>query len=135
MKNRARSDKKENNRFMMRRLLIALFLLLVPSAQALDYVECEAIKAVIDRNSIQKKQAFEDSYDNFKSKKIKERYGKLCVELGYSSPKYSDCTSYERSIWRFHKEEGNTYRKSLEARYQAIEERAKNDFTNEGCYW
>ena len=119
----------------MRRLVIALFLLLVPSAHALDYVKCEAIKAVIDRNSIQKKKAFEDSYDKFKSKKIKERYGNLCIELGYSSPNYSECKSYERSIWRFHEKEGNAYRKSLEARYQKIEERAKEDFTNEGCYW
>ena len=79
---------------------------------------------------IQKKKAFEDSYDKFKSKKIKERFGNLCIELGFSSPKYNECKSYERSIWRFHEKEGNAYRKSLEARYQKIEERAKEDFTN-----
>ncbi len=107
----------------------------MPSAYALDYVECEAIKRVIDRNSIQREKALEESHDKFINKKIKEKYGNICIELGYSSPKYTDCRNDERNVWRFHKTEGNTYRKSLEAKYQKIEERAKKDFTSKGCYW
>ncbi len=119
----------------MRKLLIASLLLLGPSAYATDYVECEAIKKVIDRNAIQRKQAIENSYEEFKNKKIKEKYGKLCIELGYASDQYGDCKNRERSIWRFHKEEGNAYRESLDARYQKIDERAKKDFSSKGCYW
>jgi len=57
----------------MKKILLIAFSCLIPSAHAVDYVKCEAIRAVISRNSIQRQEAFKDSYDRFEMKKRKGR--------------------------------------------------------------
>ncbi len=121
----------------MKRLLLTPFLLLIPSAQALDYVECEAIRAVISRNSIQRQKAFKDAYDDFKYKKMREKYGTiLCTKFGeYGTAKYKECRNFEDNVWKNFPKEGEEFRESVKLPYNNIEERASKDFDKKGCFW
>ena len=59
----------------MKRLLITPLLLLVPSAQAVDYVQCEAIRSVIARNSLQLEEATSKARDKFPDYLVRKKIG------------------------------------------------------------
>ena len=122
----------------MRRLLFVSLLFLIPSAHALDYVECEAIRSVISRNSVQRQELQKAGYDRFIGLKIREKYGNSsCYQVAqsYSNAKYDECRNYEKSVWETYAEELKSYRKNLKEQYNKIEERALKDFQKKGCYW
>ncbi len=110
-------------------------LFLIPSAHAVDYVHCEAIRAVIARNSIQRQEAYKDANGSFKTKKVREKYGKDCYKFDYGTKDYKDCNAFQDKVWENFKEEGYAYRKSLLTPYNKIETRAQKDFKKKGCYW
>ena len=120
----------------MKKILLIAFSCLIPSAHAVDYVKCEAIRAVISRNSIQRQEAFKDSYDRFEMKKRKEKFGEsFCHSLGYGSTKYNECNKFTKTIWQEFKDEGLAFRQAAKEPYNKIELRATKDFEKNGCYW
>jgi len=102
----------------MRRLLFASPLFLIPSAHALDYVECEATRSVISINSVQRQEEFKAGYDRFIALKTREKYGNSsCFQVAqsYSNAKYDECRNHEKSVWKTFREEGQSYRKNLKS--------------------
>ena len=117
----------------MKKILLIAFSCLIPSAHAVDYVKCEAIRAVISRNSIQKQEAFKEAYDDFEMKKIREKYGKGYCE--YGSETYNECSQFSKNVWKNFKDEGIAYRQDIKKPYEEINDRAVKDFEKNGCYW
>tara|TARA_A100001011_G_scaffold392107_1_gene478942 strand:- start:548 stop:787 length:240 start_codon:yes stop_codon:yes gene_type:complete len=58
----------------MKRLLLPLLVFLIPSAHAVDYVQCEAIQKFIDRNSLEKEKIYNTAKGLFEIKKLREKY-------------------------------------------------------------
>ena len=119
----------------MRKLLIALLAFSIPSAHATNYVECEAIRAVISRNEIQKEKAEENFYKSYESKKVEEKYGEGNRDCFYdlSEPLRTECKDYMKSVW-----ESKEHLKLLKATldpHKEIAKRATNDFKKRGCYY
>ena len=122
--------------FFMKKIFFIAFACLIPSANAVDYVKCEAIRSVISRNSIQRQEAFKNSYDNFEMKKRKEKFGeRFCSSFDYGSKKYNECNKFTKTIWEEFKDEGSAFRQSAKEPYNKIEIRATKDFDKNGCYW
>ena len=121
----------------MKRLLLPLLALLIPAAHATNYVECEAIRAVIVRTDLQKETAKEENKELFVATKVEEKYGK------YDCPKdpmnfYNQdekCLEFKKNVWKNFKEEGDEYVKAGLALYDRISERAEKDFKKRGCYY
>ena len=60
-------------------MLLQLLALVIPSAHAPNYVECEAIRSVIIRNNVQLENAIKESYLTFKFKLIIEKFQEITV--------------------------------------------------------
>ena len=121
----------------MKKLLLVAFPFLIPSAHAVDYVKCEAIRAVIARNNIQKDTAKKEARDLFKVKKLREKYSKVysgCISL-YGSEEYKECQDFEKIIFSTFKDEFTEYEKSKLSPYVEVNTRATKDFKKNGCYW
>ena len=58
----------------MKRLLLSLLALSIPAAHATNYVECEAIRAVISRTEMQIKDVKKKSPHNFAEFKVNQKY-------------------------------------------------------------
>ena len=107
--------------------------LLIPSAHAVDYVKCEAIRAVISRNEIQKSDASENSISKFRAKKIREKYGKGYCQ--YGSATYNECNNFKETVFSNFEDEYEVYVKAVIDPYIEINSRAVKDFEKNGCYW
>ena len=121
----------------MKKILLIAFSFLIPSAHAVDYVKCEAIRAVIARNNIQKDTAKKEARDLFKVKKLREKYSKVysgCISL-YGSEEYKECEAFEKSIFSVFGAEFKEYEKSKLSPFEEINTRATKDFDKNGCYW
>ena len=142
----------------MKRLLLPILALLIPAAHATNYVECEAIRAVIVRTKIQKEDAFNEIKDSFHRKKVNEKYNvetcNLLKERGsigksFLNPresksdnfnvdpqiKVNECVAYRDDSIETFKEEWNQYYLSSIKIYEDIDTRATKDFKKRGCYW
>ena len=120
----------------MKRLLLPLLALLIPSAHATNYVECEAIRAVIARNGIQKDEAIKNARETFRQTKVKGSHnGKDCNDFSYGSNDREQCQSFELGIFTIFGDEYSKYKESIISPYKEIDERATKDFKKRGCYW
>ena len=121
----------------MKKILLIAFSCLIPSAHAVDYVKCEAIRAVIARNEIQKENATEEAKGPFKIMNLREKYPKVysgCISL-YGTSEYKECQNFEKFIFTTFSTEFNEYKKSKLKPYVEINTRATKDFDKNGCYW
>tara|TARA_Y100001968_G_scaffold247734_1_gene232208 strand:- start:283 stop:693 length:411 start_codon:yes stop_codon:yes gene_type:complete len=135
----------------MKRLLFSLILTIgFPAAvSATNYVECEAIRAVMSRTEIQKKEAISLAKSKFAKLKTREKYGTptpeflkkkggACYLYGgetVTSTKYKECESFKKNVWKNFKGEGAQYVIEQIKPYIDIEDRASKDFTKRGCYY
>ena len=121
----------------MKKFLLIAFTCLIPSAHAVDYVKCEAIRAVISRNDIQKGEAKKDARTTFEIQKLREKYPKLytaCISL-YGTKEFKECQDFEKTIFSTFKDEFTEYEKSKLSPYVEVNTRATKDFEKNGCYW
>ena len=113
----------------MKRLLLPLLALLIPAAHATDYVECEAIRAVIYRNRVQRQKEY---------KRLNAEIPKISDEQRYSKYKVYYCELLEdpkiKAECQNMKEPIVDLSKKLKP-YDDIEKRATNDFKKRGCYY
>ena len=133
----------------MKRSLIPLLALLIPSAHAVDYVKCEAIRAVIMRNELQMKEERKLARSFFPTIKAREKYGTpspeflrkkgdVCWMYGgetLSSKEYKECENFKKTVWSNFKSEGEKYIANEILPFVEIESRATKDFEKNGCYW
>ena len=122
----------------MKRLLLPLLALLIPSAHATNYVECEAIRSVITRNNIQLENAIKDSYLAFKSKLINEKFQvNNCSEIDYEMEfvRNIDCKAFADKIPDSDSEEYKSFLIEYTQPYLDIDKRASGDFKKRGCYY
>ena len=106
------------------------------SVSATNYVECEAIRAVISRNGIQKDEAIKNAGSAFRQSKVEEKYnGKDCYSFPYDSYERKQCQAYELTVFSIFGDEYSEFRKSIISPYEEIDERATKDFKKRGCYW
>ena len=122
----------------MKRLLLPLLALSIPAAHATNYVECEAIRAVITRNNIQLENAVNNSYQSFRTKLINEKfkvnsYSEIDRELDFV--RNIDCKAFADKIPNTQSEEYELFFTELTKPYFDIEDRATNDFKKRGCYY
>ena len=117
----------------MKKFLFLAFTFLTPSVYAVDYVKCEAIRAVISRNSIQQDKAIKDSISQFRAKKIKEKYGTSYCSYGTAT--YNECRNFKENVFSNFKDEAAEYREAVNEPYIEINIRATKDFEKNGCYW
>ena len=117
----------------MKKIFLIAFTCLIPSANAVDYVKCEAIRAVIARNSIQQDEAYKNSLEGFRSKKIREKYGKGYCSYGTAT--YNECKKFKENVFSTFAVEGAAYRQAAKEPYIKINDRAVKDFDKNGCYW
>ncbi len=119
----------------MKKYFIPLLAFLIPSAHAVDYVQCEAIRTVITRNQSQLDDYIDKKLQEAKDAKYGEDYqcGDLLI---YEKDKeaFEECVSFgSRTLGT---KEGYKIIKSTEYdKYKEIEKRANKDFKNKGCYW
>ena len=144
----------------MKRLLLPLLVFLIPSAHAVDYVQCEAIQKFIDRNSLEKEKIYNTSKALFEIKKLREKYpnftnsdsfllgirsaGSTCLammsEQGYKNYKgmseYKECETYEKNILSTFSKEYQDYLTSSPLLIENLKKdtKAKKDFKEKGCY-
>ena len=119
--------------FFMKKIFLISFTCLIPSANAVDYVKCEAIRSVISRNSIQQEEAYKNSISQFRAKKVKEKYGKSFCE--YGSATENECENFRKNVFTNFADEGAAYRQAVKEPYIKINDRAVKDFDKNGCYW
>ena len=120
----------------MKKILLIAFTCFIPSAHAVDYVKCEAIRAVISRNEIQKNDASKDLLSEFSLKKAREKYGKGYQEsCQYGSATYDECKNFRLTVLDNFKDEYFVFKKAIVAPYEEINSRAVKDFEENGCYW
>tara|TARA_Y100001937_G_scaffold24062_1_gene34574 strand:+ start:11247 stop:11612 length:366 start_codon:yes stop_codon:yes gene_type:complete len=120
----------------MKRLLLPLLALLIPSAHATNYVECEAIRSVITRNNIQLENAIKDSYLAFKSKLINEKFQvNNCSEIEFEYVDNLDCRLFAEKIPDSDSEEYKSFFIAYTQPYRDIDKRASSDFKKRGCYY
>ena len=139
----------------MKRLLLPLLTLLIPAAHATNYVECEAIRAVITRTEMQIEDVKKKSPHNFAEFKVNQKYPEnnfvkystvgFCYGL-YGKSNYDECRNYLSTIARFindydtiikdeYKSEFQEFTLSKLKPFAKVSERARNDFKKRGCYW
>ena len=123
----------------MKRLLLSLLALSIPAAHATNYVECEAIRAVISRNGIQMEEAEKNALVAFQYQKVEEKYADQgitsCYDFGYDTVQRKECNSYENSVTTIFEDEAHNFFNERVGPYKEIEERATKDFKKRGCYW
>ena len=123
----------------MKRLLLSLLALSIPAAHATNYVECEAIRAVISRNGIQMEEAEKNALVAFQYQKVEEKYADQgitsCYDFGYDTVQRKECNSYENSVTTIFEDEARNFFNERVGPYKEIEERATKDFKKRGCYW
>ncbi len=117
----------------MKKILLIAFSCLITSAHAVDYVKCEAIRAVIARNEIQKNEAIENSKSEFQAKKVKQKYGKGYCQ--YGSATYDECRWFKEDVFKNFEDEYAAYLEAALDPYIEINGRAEKDFDKNGCYW
>ena len=111
------------------------------SVSATNYVECEAIRAVIVRNESQMNNSFDEIRSSFHRKKVNEKYGvQTCNLVGnydvyMDRPKIDECVSYRDSTPKTFEAEWNEFYKTSMKVYADINTRATNDFKKRGCYY
>ena len=109
------------------------------SVSATNYVECEAIRAVIMRNEIQMEKAEKNAVVAFEYQKVEEKYAdqgiKSCYDFGYDTVQRKECNDYEKSVITIFKDEALKFFNERVGPYEEIEERATKDFKKRGCYW
>tara|TARA_B100000575_G_C22526774_1_gene340326 strand:- start:201 stop:485 length:285 start_codon:yes stop_codon:yes gene_type:complete len=94
----------------MKRLILPLLASLIPSAHATNYVDCEAIRAVIARNDIQKDEAIKYARETFRQTKVKGSHnGNDCNDFSYGSSDREHCQSFELGIFTIFGDEYNKY--------------------------
>ena len=133
----------------MKKILLIAFSCLIPSAHAVDYVKCEAIRAVIMRNELQMEEERKLARSFFPTIKTREKYGTpspeflrkkggVCYMYGgesISSREYRECEDFKKTVWSNFKSEGEKYIAEQILPYVEIESRATKDFNKNGCYW
>ena len=118
----------------MKKFLFLAFTFLTPSVYAVDYVKCEAIRAVISRNRIQQGEASKSARSQFQSKKVREKYGtSYCTNYGTAA--YKECKNFEQNVFSNFADERAEYQKMKLEPYVKINTRATKDFEKNGCYW
>ena len=123
-------------------LLLPLLALLIPSAHATNYVECEAIRAVITRNNMQIEDAEKAAIDLFVEKKIGEKFGlgntniKDCSQVADEDTLLrSTCDAYAKRVYSNSKEEAKPFLEEYKKTFIDVELRATKDFKKRGCYY
>ena len=130
----------------MKRLLIPLLALLIPSAHAVDYVKCEAIRAVISRNYIQKGKVKKDASKLFYVQKLQEKFPALkkprtgvdkvvnCYNLYLDDEVFKECEEFEKTIFTEFSDEFNEFIKPKLKPYEEREDRASKDWVKNDCF-
>ena len=134
----------------MKKFLLIAFTCLIPSAHAVDYVKCEAIRSVLVRNEIQKRNVVEGAERPFKQKKLKERFPDLVENVnGYvfcidrsTRKEISECDDFRNSILsvqsdgrtRLFEDEFQEYIKPKLKSYEERETRASKDWVKNDCF-
>ena len=119
----------------MKRLLLPILALLIPAAHATNYVECEAIRAVIMRNQSQMNNSFDEIRSSFHRKKVNEKYGVETCNLVGERYLIDQCVTYRGSTPKTFEVEWNEFYKASMKVYADINTRATNDFKKRGCYY
>ena len=112
----------------MKRFLIPLFTFLIPSAHAVDYVQCEAIRNIMVRNEMQK----ETEEQLLRSQVIS------LEDLIYSKYRvyYCDLLKDPKIKAECSKEKAPTLDLEKELKpFNDIDKRLTADFKGKGCYW
>ncbi len=112
----------------MKRLLLPLLAFLMPSAHAVDYVQCEAIRNIMVRNGMQKEKEEQLLRSQVISLEdlIYSKYRVYYCDL-LKDPKIKDECS---------KEKAPTIDLEKELKpFDDIDKRLTKDFKNKGCYW
>ena len=123
----------------------------MPSAQAVDYVQCETIRNLISRNKVQMSEALKVGKFYFKRVKIRERYSYIpkeekadCVSLlkGWNMAKgldavdkeYKECWEFSKTILTEFNEEYKDIEISILNKFKKVEKKAQEDYKEKGCY-
>ena len=119
----------------MKRLLLPLLaaITLPTAVNAVDYVQCEAIRSVIARNSLQLKEATSKARDKFPDYLVRKKL----ADNGFSDcddADYGFCNRFRVLAFSFKEDWQNYLNKDL-AKYLEVEKRAQKDFDKKGCYW
>ena len=138
----------------MKRLLLSLLTLFIPAAHATNYVECEAIRAVISRNNIQQGEAKKNSKNDFVEFKINEKFPEnnyirerfnFCAGLD-GKVNENKCFAFWDSIATFWNDTDTEIKSQYISEYQEflnsklepyiqVNKRATNDLKKRGCYY
>ena len=122
----------------------------MPSAQAVDYVQCEAIRNLISKNKVQMSEALKIGEFYFKRGKIRERYSYIpkeekadCVSLlkGWNMAKgfdavdkeYRECKAFSETILTEFNEEYKDIEISILNKFKKVEKKAQEDYIEKGC--
>ena len=105
------------------------------SVSATNYVECEAIRAVIIRNQSQMNNSFDEIRSSFHRKKVNEKYGVKTCNLVGERYLIDQCVTYRDSTLKIFEAEWNKFYKASMKVYSDINTRASNDFKKRGCYY
>ena len=102
----------------MKRLLLLTFLCVVPSAQAVDYVKCEAMQKASGRLRISMESETTNSYRDIVTKAMDERPVGVPVRI-----------SMEPAITQY-----DLARKIIQDKYQPRLDKIQADYDAAGCY-
>ena len=104
----------------MKRLLLLPFLCLMPAAQAVDYVKCEAMNKAAGRVRVTAERERVKSRDEYRAQKLQA----LC----------GDDPKCKRDNWNHGWDEGLAACKAAEAAQLARLDQIRKDYEGEGCY-
>lgn len=119
----------------MKRLLLPLLaaITLPTAVNAVDYVQCEAIRSVMARNRLQIEEDTSKAYERFPDYMVK----KALEDNGFSEcadADYGFCNTVRVNAFEYKEDWQNYLNKDL-AKYFEVEKRAQKDFDKKGCYW
>ena len=128
----------------MKRLLLLPLLLLIPSAQAVDYVKCEAIQKFAREQNLLRSNEYQTAVmtitrENEIPSKIHKKYGTSTCKYAGSSKSLDEFLATRKECKNFKNQlilslGGEEEMKKINKKYNPRIERAKKDFKKAGCY-
>ena len=115
----------------MKRLLLLPILCLMPAAQAIDYVKCEAMQKAATRLEVSMYEKANEARKAILKPAWKKFWSECSNEFSGNSKKALKCAETKIAPY---KAEGNAARDAVLSTYAARIAQVKSDYEAEGCY-
>ena len=115
----------------MKRLLLLPILCLMPAAQAIDYVKCEAMQKAATRLEVSMYEKAKEAREAIVSPAFKKFLSECSNKFSGNSRKALKCVGPKISPYEA---EGNAARDAVLSTYAARIAQVKSDYEAEGCY-